>query len=297
MAGLIAYAASGALAGAGEGLAAQGKRQFEAMLEELRNKRQVARDEANRQFQTSEREATQEFRSGETAADRDWRSGEADRDAGRQTDRFQDSEGNWWVRSKDGATAERVRGKDGKPIAGPSKATGKSKFVNIHDPKDPTQRATVQVGSPGFQRRVDQGWLLGDPETPGYRSRTRNIDGNMAVFEESKDDGRTWRQVGNPYARDTDPLRALMTQALAGRAGGTPPVPASPAPAATSPASPAPTSGNASGAGESDPSASESPVLAAAKAAIAAGRPKDEIAKALRSRGLDPAALPELRGY
>jgi len=80
MVGLLGYAAAGALAGAGEGIAKQAERNFAAMQEELRNKRQVARDEANRQFQTSEREATQEFRSGETAADRDWRSGEADED-------------------------------------------------------------------------------------------------------------------------------------------------------------------------------------------------------------------------
>lgn len=99
MAGLGFYALAGGLAGAGKGMADQGRQAFEAMQEELRAKRaadeaqkgrdftagenkltrdqQVALQDDRQTFDAEQGVADREFRSGESARDRSFRSGES----------------------------------------------------------------------------------------------------------------------------------------------------------------------------------------------------------------------------
>lgn len=71
MVGLLGYAAAGALSGGGEGLAAQSRRAFEAMQEELRHSRQVERDEAGREFTRSENQLSRAATADNADATRD----------------------------------------------------------------------------------------------------------------------------------------------------------------------------------------------------------------------------------
>lgn len=80
MAGLLAYAAAGGLAGIGKGLEDDAEARRQEARDEIRARRAAEEAEKSRRFQSSERVAGQEFRSTETAADRALRIGEADKD-------------------------------------------------------------------------------------------------------------------------------------------------------------------------------------------------------------------------
>lgn len=152
------------------------------------------------------------------------------------------------------------------------------------------------------------------PDGGQYRQRRRPVDDNREVFEVSQDGGKTWVAMGDPFARGSDPTTALLQTlfnpgaTLDGNGRGA--APASPGPAPNVP------QGRTVPAGGSVPNspgtpAASAPVGAApltgdaaaqanlqrARQAVASGKDPAAVAAALRSNGIDPGQIPELRGY
>lgn len=144
MAGLLGYAAAGALSGLGKGIEADGKAKREEALRALEHQRGLEKQDRefahrsgesqkDRDLRLSIHEDDKEFRSTESQKDRDFRAGEGEKDRKFRTtegdkeraerrgllgnqERFTDGEGRMWVRTPDGVKP--LNAPDGKQLSG-----------------------------------------------------------------------------------------------------------------------------------------------------------------------------------
>lgn len=139
MAGLLAYAAAGALQGAGKGIVDEAMAQREAMLRQMGWDREDQRDARNRADRQRERTEDREYDAKTRAEDRAFQMNREDRSyardrAARKEDRefeaglpgedYVDADGNMVTRSKDGSKVTPLTDDQGRPIPRQNKAGG-----------------------------------------------------------------------------------------------------------------------------------------------------------------------------
>lgn len=136
MAGLLAYAAAGALQGAGKGIVDEAMAQREAMLRQMGWDREDQRDARNRADRQRERAEDREYDAKTRAEDRAFQMNREDRsyardraakkedrefEAGLPGEDYVDADGNMVTRSKDGSKVTPLTDDKGRPIPGQKK--------------------------------------------------------------------------------------------------------------------------------------------------------------------------------